>query len=613
MKQPGGKKRFSIFNKLVLAFLIVITPLYGLGMYMNDKGAEMIHADISRSLQQKVEFYLLSLETEFERMTVLQREFMNDEDLQELAMLVDRMSTYERLAAMNRLQARLRLIKESSPYIAQAKAYLPSVSRIISSGETIRGLDAGRLEAVKQDVREAELPFVFNDGELSIREYYPSPYNLDDRDPAFVLELEISVPALKQFLRELPGYRQGGAGIFGSKLSIASDEDQRKFEQVLAAVGSVSPVDENAGAPNVRGKARVERVTLASGTDLTVSIHSEVLGADLVVFVPESEVIGPIRQYRVYLWLISALACVMIVVFAYWIYRMIHQPLRKLVSAFRKVESGVMRVSVQHNSNDEFYYLYGKFNDMVEHLNKLIFEVYEQKIHLQKSELKQLQSQINPHFLYNSFYLLYRMTKARDFEHATRFTMYLGDYFQYITRSGKEEVRIQEEIDHVRAYIEIQNIRYQGRIQVTIDEMPPRFRDAVVPRLILQPIVENAYVHGFDADLSDCRLHLGFREEPAGDGTARLVVAVEDNGQGMEEQAVRQMNQLLEQGNPAEEVTGVLNVHRRLRLKHGSEAGIRFERREGGGMAVLLSIPVLEKDAGGEVEPPDDKEGGGKT
>lgn len=149
---------------------------------------------------------------------------------------------------------------------------------------------------------------------------------------------------------------------------------------------------------------------------------------------------GPLDHYQVYLYLISLCALIVIILFSIYVYRIIHRPLSRLVRAFRKVESGDLQVELTYKSSDEFHYLYAQFNNMVAHLKKLIFEIYEQKIRTQQSELKQLQSQINPHFLYNSFYLLYRMTKAQDFENSTRFTKYLGDYFQYMTRNGSEEV-----------------------------------------------------------------------------------------------------------------------------------------------------------------------------
>ncbi|THF76670.1 sensor histidine kinase [Cohnella fermenti] len=596
--------RFSIFTKLVLAFVIVISPLYLLGAIMNQKGSAIIHEDISKSMQQKADFYLLSLETEIERMTVLQREFINDEDLMSLSIMSDRLTVYERLAAMNRLQTRTRFIKESSPYIAEVKAYIPAVERTISSNTAVSVLTREELSRLGQDAEGYIPPLLHSGDRLFIREYYPSPYSLGRREPTFILELEISVPAVRQFLKRLPGYESGGAALLTGTTAIVGDSDSRSARQIEEAlrgkwVGDVDPSSEG-------GDGQASSFSLSDGTYLMEYAFSEQLNVALVVYVPENEVMGPIQKYKLYLWLISLFALAILVIFAYWIYRIIHQPLRKLVGAFRKIESGVMRVNIQHSSRDEFHYLYGRFNDMVAHLNKLIFEVYEQKIHLQQAELKQLQAQINPHFLYNSFYLLYRMTKAKDFEHATMFTKFLGDYFQYITRNGADEVMLGDEIQHVKAYTEIQSIRFRGRIFAEFVDVPERIRSLTVPRLILQPLIENAYQHGFDLEQDYCLLRIRVYETQSEAGRSLLRIEAEDNGKGMSDAAFRQLQARLEHGD--REMTGLMNVHRRLRLKFGSLAGLAIQRGRVSGLIATVVIPLNEgPEAGGEAGVPEER------
>ncbi|MFS0726767.1 sensor histidine kinase [Paenibacillus sp. 1P07SE] len=591
--------RSSIFSKLALAFLVVITPLYLLGAFINDGGAKAVDREISQSLKQQVQFYLMSLETEIERMTVLQREFMNDEDLESLSMMVERMTLYERLSAMKRLQTRLGLIKASSAYIAEARAYIPSVSRVISSVMMVDQLDQVSLDGLKADILQAEPPFVAKDGRLYLREYYPSPYNLETRNPNFILELEVSIPELHRFLEQLPGYSTGGAMMIHDDTVIASERRTASSDLIREQLSQLLPASEPAAEdqPPDAG-ARIERLTMQGERYMIVHLSSDLLNTHLIAYVPEREVMGPIEQYRTYMWLISALALMVIIVFAYWIYRIIHRPLRKLVGAFRKVEAGMMQTHIAHHSNDEFHYLYEKFNGMVAHLNKLIYEVYEHRIHLQHSELKQLQSQINPHFLYNSFYLLYRMTKAHDVDNASRFTKFLGDYYQYITRSGKEEVPLGEELNHVRSYTEIQSIRSGGRIRVEIGEIPEAFGDVTVPRLILQPIVENAYQHGFDTELDDCRLEIGMRGSESPEGRRLLHIEVRDNGVGMTESMLEAWARTFASEASAEEVTGMLNVHRRLRIRYGEDGGVTLAANRPAGLLVILTIPLAIGEAG---------------
>lgn len=603
-------KRFSIFGKLVLAFLAVMAPLFALGVAISDRGAGIVEKEISKSLQQQVGFYLLSLETEIDRMSNLQREFMNDEDLDSLSLMVERMSLYEQLSAVKRLQARLRMIQESSAYISAASAYIPSIHRVVTSNGDMRELDQATLDQVKESSLSSEHPFMIQDGRIFIREFFPSPYNLNVRNPNFILELEVSVPELYRFLEQLPGYNNGGAALVGDDVVIVSGKHAESFgliEEKLDAEAGRWFADEGNGHPDGQG-ARTASLERRDGNYLITHQHSPALNLQLIVYVPENEVMGPLEKYRTYLWAALAVAVVVIPAFAYWIYRIIHRPLRRLVGAFRKVEAGMMQVEIRHESNDEFRYLYDKFNYMVAHLNKLIYEVYEQKIRLQQSELKQLQSQINPHFLYNSFYLIYRMTKAHDIDNATRFTRFLGDYYQYITRNGKEEVRLEEEIRHVRSYIEIQSIRFGDRISVTIEDLPEEMSRLQVPRLILQPIAENAYQHGFGGDSDDCLLRIGYRYERTPEGTPAAVILIEDNGIGMPAETLEEWRKKLARDYRDAEVTGMLNVHRRLRLKYGEAAGLRLESA-GEGLSVAVIIPLSESEG---AEPERSKESGGE-
>lgn len=587
---PIRIRKQSIFNKLVLAFLVVMTPLYLLGTFIFDTGSRIVDREISTSLQKQVQFYLMSLETEIERMVILQREFMNDSDLIALSMMAERFTAYERLAAMRRLQARLNLIKESSEYIADARAYIPSVSRIISSNDAVIPLDQSRLDELKQDALAYHPPFIHMEGEMYIREYYPSPYNLDERNPTFVLELQISLPSVYSYLEQLPGYENGGAALIFENAVIVSGKHEASFKRIRPFLEQQLQVSRSE-AKTGSFEAVTSRLSVYEGDYLTVHLYSQQLHANLFVYVPEKAVMGPLERYRMYMWLISAISLMVIVAFAYWIYRIIHRPLRKLVGAFRKVESGNMQVEIRHNSHDEFHYLYDKFNYMVGRLNKLIYEVYEQKIHLQQSELKQLQSQINPHFLYNSFYLLYRMIKAEDIENATRFTRFLGDYYQYITRNARDEVRLEDEIRHVQAYIAIQSIRFGDRIRADVGEATEVIKNIPVPRLMLQPIVENVYEHAFNLDMEECRLFIGFEQTRSISGMPLLCIIVQDNGIGMSDEEIAQWQQKLNHDRFVEEVTGILNVHRRLRLKYGPDAGIRMESK-GTGLTVKLMIPM---------------------
>jgi two-component system sensor histidine kinase YesM len=236
-------------------------------------------------------------------------------------------------------------------------------------------------------------------------------------------------------------------------------------------------------------------------------------------------------------------------------------------------------------SKDEFTDLIHHYNSMVERLKVLFHEVVEQKTRAQASELKQLQSQINPHFLYNTYFILYRLAKAGKIDHLLRFCQYLGDYFQYITRSGADQVPLENEIKHAKTYVEIQNIRFFNRIEVDFEALPEAWGSMIVPRLILQPVLENAYKHGLEKKRANCRIRIEFKREGS-----LLRIIVEDNGDNLTEEALSRLRQDLNLQNPQIEYTGLLNIHRRLQIMFGGSAGIEVERGQMGGLKVKINI-----------------------
>lgn len=588
----GRQRRFSILGKLIITFLIVLSPMYVIGTQINEWGAQLVRNEISKSLESQIQFYRTSLENEIERMGRIQRQYMNDEDLESLSITAESLTEYQKLVILKRFQQRLVLLKESSMYIERASAYIPPIHKIIASDDLAGDLSRDRLDQLKQGSSMRNGLFYHEGDHLYLREYYPNTQFTEGRDPMFVLEVELSMPAMQTYLRQISNYEQGGSAIIQADWDIVQTQNTEAYSLInktvkdqMVTLRNQSPMNDQTTNQLVKvGKQRL----------LLVSAYSPSLQLTLVAFVPEKTVMGPLDHYQVYLYLITLCAIVVIVLFSLYVYRIIHRPLSRLVRAFRKVESGDLQVELAYKSSDEFHDLYKQFNNMVAHLKKLIFEIYEQKIRTQQSELKQLQSQINPHFLYNSFYLLYRMTKAHDFDNSTRFTRYLGDYFQYMTRNGSEEVALEMEWSHVRAFAEIQSIRYMDRISFEMEPLPESCKRVIVPRLILQPIVENAYQHGFDQDHHERHLQISSHCYEDDDGEWIVEINVADNGKGMTEEQLRDFYAKTQEGQPSEEITGVLNVHHRLRLRFGEKAGIRIRQRDGGGLIVSVIMPFVK-------------------
>ena len=224
---------------------------------------------------------------------------------------------------------------------------------------------------------------------------------------------------------------------------------------------------------------------------------------------------------------------------------------------------------------------------MVENTKNLIEQVYEQKILSQRSELKQLQSQINPHFLYNSFFIISLSARRGDMEFVERFTAQLGQYFQFIVKNDRDLIPLSEEIAYAKLYADIQMTRFSNRVAIKIEEAPEQYKSMLVPRLIVQPLIENALAYGLEKKKKDGRLHIFFREE-----NNFFVIYVEDNGDFITEETLETMRAKLKENTTGTKMSGLFNIHRRLEIQYENESGLFFSKLPEGGLQVKLKIRI---------------------
>jgi two-component system sensor histidine kinase YesM len=171
-------------------------------------------------------------------------------------------------------------------------------------------------------------------------------------------------------------------------------------------------------------------------------------------------------------------------------------------------------------------------------------------------------------------------------ERIEQFTALLGEYFQFVTRNASDEISLQQEIHHARMYTEIQELRFSRRIRIRFEPLPQELGGIKVPRLIVQPIIENAFKHSLEGKSQDGSMIVRFE---AYDEEVRIVV--EDNGEGLTDEAVARIEHSLENGDERIETTGMVNIHRRLRMTFGGDGGLKVARSPLGGLQASLCIP----------------------
>jgi two-component system sensor histidine kinase YesM len=530
----------------------------------------------------QVTFYMDELEKEIQRITYLEYDMINDTYLNRLAAIPKSMNNIEHIQAILSLQNRLEAIRSSSMYISNITVYIPAINRSITD-RGVDALDADSYNSLINTYNPASEILYIQGSPVILTE---SPYmDNNTKKPMCIFKLELSRQAFKDALQQFNKYPGSGSFLINrwTLQDIATANIDSSIESQI--IGRLQGAQQGILKVASNGKT-------VSG--MYIYTTSADLGMTLAMYVPEDVVFASIQQYQIWFYIFTLAAAAIIGIFSFSMYRFIHKPLMQLVAAFEKVEKGDLDIAIEHRQKDEFRYLYRRFNAMVEYLGNLIKQVYTMKILTQKAELKQLQSQINPHFLYNSFFILHRRIKSGDYDNAIAFSQQLGNYFRFITRSADDEVPLRRELEHARIYTDIQTIRFSSRLSVDFEELPGEFRNLAVPRLILQPIIENAFEHGLENKVSAGLLHIGFRQDGG-----LLAIIVEDNGDSLEDAEIQRLAGILAGDDNQIESTGIINIHRRLRLKFGADSGLSVSRSALGGFKVEVRIPVCGGEENG--------------
>ncbi|WP_145132658.1 sensor histidine kinase [Paenibacillus sp. Y412MC10] len=577
------RPKLSIYLRLVLTFLFIVAPLYAVSAQMNRVGQNSVKEEISSSMLAKVHFYLASLDQDFSKTIKLGREYITDDDIGKLSVAASIMPDYERTKAMLRLQKQMLLLKASSSYITNASIHISMLDRTISSNSGVDIIPKDEFNVLSTSEQRGYSPFIAWKNRLFISMPYPENI-LSEEEPSYLVDIEIDQQEIVKALGDMIDNAQGGALLI-------DDRNQWGLSSLHRPETETGLRDWVTGKISSGSKKGVESIEIGSKVYFISYEHSSTMNAVLLTYLPQDSVLGPLNTYRFWFRLFSIISIFIIAYFSYIIYRLIHQPLRTLVKAFRSVEHGNFNHVVSYRFKDEFSYLYIQFNAMLEHIRVLIHEVYEQKYRAKVSEFRQLQSQINPHFLYNSFFTLSRIAKNEDYESVTTFAQYLGQYFQFVTRDGDGEVTLEAEWMFVKTYVDIQSFRFSNRISVQLGELPSAYKKREVPRLILQPIVENVYNHGLVNKKKDGMIEITFEE-----AANCIVIAVEDNGDELTDERLRELQSKLGSEQPPLETTGLVNVNRRIQIKFGDRYGLRMSRGKLGGLRVEMTIPSEGED-----------------
>ena len=276
-------------------------------------------------------------------------------------------------------------------------------------------------------------------------------------------------------------------------------------------------------------------------------------------------------------------------IMSYLIPLSITRPFKELSQVTDEIAKGNLSVRANVNTGVEATALSNSMNTMIDKINELLEQVTTEQIRLRKAEFELLQAQINPHFLYNTLDAIIWLAEAGEQKRVVGMVRNLSDFFRTSLNQGKDINSIKEEMLHVKSYLEIQHVRYQDILSYDI-EVPETLYIYSIPKITIQPLVENALYHGIKNKRG--MGHISIRGEA---GEKDFTITVTDDGIGIDETRLRQVqsgiqNKVL----TGKDFYGLYNVCERIRLNFGEEYGIFIESVYGEGTSVRVILPYVE-------------------
>lgn len=324
-----------------------------------------------------------------------------------------------------------------------------------------------------------------------------------------------------------------------------------------------------------------------------IAVYSELSETDwrVAILTPIHEITKGLDLIKSIIIFLSLFSILFFLVMSVLLSGFITKPITEITAAMNMIDEGILSTNDRHYHNFEINRLNKQYNTMIEKNNHLIQMVYQKEITKNKAEIRALQAQINPHFLFNTLESLYWSLMGADEEELAELVLALSNVFKYTIQRSDESpfVTMEQEIDNIQTYLNIMKFRMGERLSWTISIDEP-CKNVLVPKLLLQPIVENAIKYGIEKKIGNGIIKVNVLSSD--DNMCNIII--EDNGIGIKKEVLREIKEALLTGQLFThhgKGIGLLNIQKRIQLNYGNYDTIDIESQYGQGMTVILKIP----------------------
>ena len=566
MRAKGFRLHRSVYIRLLVLTVLATLVFYAMGVFLNHMGIKNAEQSLKQMAGARVQYLASELERSLNNLQVHIREIAGDEQLERLASEADA-DGETRTGLAKDLAKELSRVKRMSTLVDSASILLPERDEVITADHALRGgipsQEAARLE------RAADM------GETTcLRE--PDGlallYRVRFEGGDAVLCVRVPYAALMEKMRDMSTPEDAAIALLGPEGEALASEGA----EVAPPMGVSLPV--------------IEDVT---GTDYVFAEASLSLEGLQVRYCRQVDsALNRFMRHGGLLWVLSLMTMGLLIAYITYFRKAIYHPLNTIYKAMEQAEKPG-EFEIREHSN-EFDDIYTQFRHMVNRLERLASEVYEERYRATQAELAQLQTQINPHFFYNTLFLIYRMARDEGCDDIAELAGHLSRFYRYITKFSGQTVALRDEIEHIRNYLEIQRMRFEPRVKVEIQPLPEAIAGERIPSLVIQPLVENAFVHGVKDAAEGAKVAISYEYGP---DWFKVIVA--DSGGGMTEARVEALRRALD-ADEMPEGSALSNLKRRMEMRYGAGYTLGLACVDGG-LTASVTFPRGEEGPGHDV------------
>ncbi|WP_054028302.1 histidine kinase [Bacillus sp. FJAT-28004] len=572
-------EKSNIFKKILAIMGLLLLSFVALYTYSNQVSVKVVQEEIQQNNRNKLSFLVQQIDDEFDKFMNSVNNLGIEPRVKSFIALDPKSSEYASFQLKLELQEELERRGKTGGWSHAYTLYAPLSDQVVSTHGSITFKKLFRDEIANKPVD----PFIWKFEPMTnsrvpdsfvFRTVEPLSAYDHPKDAGLIGEIRVDVKDIGDMLTSFKSDSSGDPFLFHPDFApiVTRTANMDRIKELIPLFAK------NSGLTQEQGTFIT---SLQDESYMVTFIKSDTIGWYLVEYVPLESILYPITSSRNWFWLSMSVIAIISVLAAFLLYKNVQVPIRELFLAARKLRMGDYTVRVDSGKRDEFGYLFDQFNLMSEQIQDLIDRVFEEKLRSREATLKQLQSQINPHFLYNCLFFMKNMTRLGEHEAVMAMAVKLGEYYRYTTHVDQQDTTVKDEMKLIYNYLSIQNMR-MNRIQFDIN-IPQSMDELALPRLLLQPIVENAIIHGIE------------QKEDAGvitikgmSSTDGYAIMVDDDGIGMSEQELVNLRETIRIAGEVNGSCGMRNIHQRLVHKYGGSSGLALEHSPAGGLRVIV-------------------------